>query len=152
MTAHAWARREEQLVLALLCVLLLLLVGVQAQHRFLIAPEENDLAEGMHKLSAALSRLDKQLSLHIEVLDGPSVHSWEIASGRGKAAAREGAPKRADVTVVLRRDTWLRIAQGSLNPFDAFASGKLLVGGDTEIAKRLVEYLSDPRVPYVSPC
>lgn len=118
----------------------------------LIAPDESDLAEGMHKLSAALSRLDEELSLHVEVLDGASVHRWEIASGRGKAAAREGAPERPDVKVVLRRETWLRIAQGSLNPFDAFASGKLLLGGDTEIAKRLVEHLSDPRVPYVSPC
>lgn len=118
----------------------------------LIGPDETDLAEGMHKLSVALSRLDKELSLHVEVLDGSSVHRWEIAFGRGKAAAREGAPPRADVKVVLRRETWQRIAEGSLNPFDAFLTGKVLVGGDTEIAKRLVEHLSDPRVPYVSPC
>ena len=49
-------------------------------------------------------------------------------------------------------DTWLQIAQGKLNPFDAFISGKLRVGGDVELAKRLVQHLSDPSVPYVSPC
>jgi putative sterol carrier protein len=54
--------------------------------------------------------------------------------------------------VVGRHETWLQIAQGKLSPFEAFITGRLLVGGDTELAKRLVQHLSDPSVPYVSPC
>ena len=41
---------------------------------------------------------------------------------------------------------------GEAHPFEAFITGRLLVGGDTELAKRLVRHLSDPSVPYVSPC
>jgi putative sterol carrier protein len=54
--------------------------------------------------------------------------------------------------VVVRHETWRQIAQGKLSPFEAFITGRLLVGGDIELAKRLVQHLSDPSVPYVSPC
>lgn len=118
----------------------------------LLKPEEHDLDEGMRKLSNALRQFGAEVSLRIEVIDGSDVHCWEVESGAGRAAVHRRQPERADVRLVLRRETWLRIAQGSLNPFDAFAAGKVLVGGDTEIAKRVVQHLSDPRVPYVSPC
>jgi hypothetical protein len=39
-----------------------------------------------------------------------------------------------------------------LNPFDAFAGGRLLVAGDTDLGKRLVRHLTDPQFPFVSPC
>ena len=53
---------------------------------------------------------------------------------------------------MLRKDTWAQIAGGRLSPYDALFSGKLRIGGDVELAKQLVQHLSDPSVPYVSPC
>ena len=39
-----------------------------------------------------------------------------------------------------------------LAPYDALYAGKVRVGGDFEAAKAITRYLSDPALPYVSPC
>jgi putative sterol carrier protein len=64
-------------------------------------------------------------------------------------ATADGEP---DVIVVLSRDTWLEIAQGRLAPYEALVAGRLRVGGDVGLAKRVTQHLSDPSVPYVEPC
>ena len=65
---------------------------------------------------------------------------------------RKGAPKEADVVVVMRPETWTQIAQGQLAPYEALYTGKLRVGGDFELAKAIVKHLTDPATPYVAPC
>jgi putative sterol carrier protein len=44
------------------------------------------------------------------------------------------------------------MAHGRLSPFDALLSGKLRIGGDTALAKRVAQHLSDPSVPFVGLC
>lgn len=115
--------------------------------------QEQDVDDGLRKLSAALDDFDMPVRLHVEVLDGSEVQRWNIEGGRGRSSVDRGAAEsKADIRVVVRRETWLRIAQGTLSPFDALFAGRLRVGGDTELAKRLVQHLSDPDVPYVPPC
>jgi SCP-2 sterol transfer family len=116
---------------------------------------ETDLSRGLENLSAELARLDSRVRLDVEVLEGPDTHAWVLECGLGRSLVRpraEEKKKKPNVRVVVRHETWLQIAQGKLSPFEAFITGRLLVGGDTELAKRLVRHLSDPSVPYVSPC
>jgi hypothetical protein len=122
--------------------------------RALLKSDDTDLTRSREKLSAELAGFDTPVRLQVQVLEGPSTHDWELECGRGRSTGSRRSAKKAvaDVRVVVRHDTWLQIAHGKLNPFDAFISGKLRVGGDVELAKRLVQHLSDPSVPYVSPC
>ena len=115
---------------------------------------ETDLSKSVERLTTQLADFDSRVRLDVKVLEGSNTHAWELACGQSRSAARRraGRSKKPDVRLVVRHDAWLQIAQGKLNPFDAFISGRLLVGGDIALAKRLMEHLSDPSVPYVSPC
>jgi len=121
--------------------------------RPLLRSGNTDLSKSVDKLSAELSDFGSRVRLDVNVLEGSNTHAWEVACGQNRAPARRTERRRKpDVRVVMRQDAWLQIAQGQLHPFDAFLSGRLQVGGNIELAKRLVEHLSDPSVPYVSPC
>jgi putative sterol carrier protein len=67
----------------------------------------------------------------------------------GSLATDEGEP---NVIVVLSPETWTAIAEGRLAPYDALFQGRMRVGGDVELAKRVTQHLSDPAYPYVAPC
>lgn len=116
----------------------------------LLDPQQNDVAAGISRVSMALDGFIEPASVHLRILGGTEVQNWDIRSGPAVPVAR--APDAADVRLVMQRDTWLRIVQGTLSPFDALFEGKVAVGGDTSLAKRLVEHLSDPAVPFVPPC
>lgn len=115
---------------------------------------DTNLSRSVEKLSAELADFASQVLLDVKVLEGSNTHAWELSCGQKRSAAKRPArrSKKSSVRLVVRQDAWLQIAQGKLNPFDAFIAGRLLVGGDIALAKRLVEHLSDPSVPYVSPC
>ena len=112
--------------------------------------DQQDPARGINAISSALDDFDTPATVHLQILDEGGARDWSIRSG--PALPEQCAPANADVRLVMRRDTWLRIVQGSLPPFEALFQGKVAVGGDTELAKRLVEHLSDPSVPFVPPC
>lgn len=118
----------------------------------LLQPHEQDAAEGVRKLAAALKGLDAPARLHLRMIDGDAIDHWEVQGGTLPAAAHQRSPKSADVTLIVRRDTWLRMAHGRLSPFEALLSGGMRLGGDTALAKRIVRHLSDPTVPFVGLC
>ena len=111
-----------------------------------------DVEASLSKLSQSLVSFAKPLRIHVQLIDGDECEDWEVAAGSKKGSARRAKPKTADVRVVLRKDTWMLIVGGRLSPYDALFNGKLRIGGDVEQAKQLVQHLSDPSVPYVSPC
>jgi hypothetical protein len=118
----------------------------------LVREHARDVADSLAKLAKALGSYGKPARIHIRLIDGDSVEHWEVKAGSPTGSARRKQPKTADVHIVLRNDTWMEIAQGRLSPFDALFGGKLRVGGDVELAKALARHLSDPSVPFVSPC
>jgi hypothetical protein len=120
--------------------------------RPLLRPHEQDAADGLRKLAAALTGLDARVRLHVQLLDSETVEHWSIEGGTGKPTAHRRTPKQANVRLVLRRATWLEIAQGRLSPFDAMFAGRMRFGGDSELGKRVARHLSDPSVPFVPPC
>jgi putative sterol carrier protein len=117
----------------------------------LLEEHEQDPEEGLHKLAQALGNYDSPVRIHVQLLHEGKVEHWEVQGG-STAAAQRLEPQEADVLVVVRRETWVQIAQGRLSPFDALFQGKLRVGGNLELAKRLAQHLSDPTVPFVPPC
>ena len=126
-----------------------------ARLRPLVAAQKADVAGSLKSLSKALSNFGSSVRIHIhlgEGADGEKVDHWDVEGGSAKATARNGKPKKADVHVVMRPETWMQIAQGRLAPYDALLGGKLRVGGDLEKAKSITQHLSDPTVPYVPPC
>jgi len=118
----------------------------------LVAEREHDVEASLTKLARSLGSYEKAARLHIRLIDGDKTEHWEVAAGSRKSSAHRRKPKTANVHIVLRKDTWMEIAQGRLSPFDALFGGKLRIGGDVELAKRLARHLSDPSVPFVSPC
>jgi putative sterol carrier protein len=120
-----------------------------------LAGPHDDAAKSFQKLSESLRGLGKPVRLHIRLVtgeDGEKVEHWDVQSDSKSGKAKKGKPKDADVVVVMRPETWSRIAQGQLAPYEALYSGKLRVGGDFDIAKAVVEHLTDPAASYVSPC
>lgn len=120
--------------------------------RPLLQPHEQDAADGVRKLADALHGLGDSVRLHLRMLEDETVDHWEVEGGTRKSAAHQRAPGSADVVLIVRRETWLQMAHGRLSPFDALLSGKLRIGGDTELAKRVAQHLSDPAVPFVGLC
>lgn len=118
----------------------------------LLAGHQEDPEEGFQKLAHALRDYESPVRIHVRLLHDDRVEHWEVQGGSAAPAARRHEPKKADVLLVVRRETWVQIAQGRLSPFDAFFTGRLRVGGNVEAAKRLTQHLSDPTVPFVSPC
>ena len=95
---------------------------------------ETDLTQSLQRLSAELAGFDAPHAsrrCRCSRVRARTTGSWSaVASGSSASRRRANA---TDVRVVVRHDTWLQIAQGKLNPFDAFISGKLRVGGDIGI-------------------
>lgn len=118
----------------------------------LLEAHKQDPEESFQNMAQALKNYEAPVRIHIRLLNEEQVEHWEVAGGSAKPAAHRKEPKKADVVVIVRRETWMQIAQGRLSPFDALFSGKLRVGGDIEAAKRIAQHLSDPSVPFVAPC
>jgi len=117
-----------------------------------LARDSRELEPAVESLAAALADFAGEGQLSIEILDGDDSHPWVVGLGRGKASVERRRVAKADLHLVIGREAWLEICHGRLNPFDAFAGGRLQLGGDTELAKRLVRHLSDPEAVYISPC
>ena len=111
------------------------------------------LPDSLTALTAALANFGTKARIHLRLVNKHDAFDhWDVEVGAPKGVVRQRQPKTADVHVVMKSDTWTQIAQGHLSPFDALFAGKLRVGGDVELAKNLVRHLSDPSVPFVSPC
>ena len=118
----------------------------------LVHGSPQDVAGTVSALATALASYDAAARIHVQVIDADRIDHWDIATDGKKATAFRRKPKVADVNVVLRQETLLEIAQGRLSPFEALFAGRLRVGGDVDLGKRLVKHLTDPSVPFVSPC
>lgn len=101
----------------------------------------SELDASVRGLADAISGVEHSPRIQLRLVEGDETVET--------LATSDGEP---DVIVVLSRETWLAIAQGRLAPYEALVTGRLRVGGDVELAKRVTQHLSDPSVPYVEPC
>jgi putative sterol carrier protein len=120
-----------------------------------LAAAGDDPATALENLARALDGHPNQLRLEIRLVagaEGDGLEHWQVPVGAKDAKPKREVSKGADVIVVMRPETWLQIAQGSLAPYDALFGGRLRVGGDFEAAKAITQSLSDPARTYVPPC
>jgi hypothetical protein len=120
--------------------------------RALVTVQPKDVADTFDGVAKALKDYEGPIRLHVRLVDGEKVDHWDVQSGVAKPAAKRGHPKSADVLIAVSPDIWLQIVQGRLSPFDALFAGKLRIGGDVEVAKRVARYLTAPGATFVSPC
>jgi putative sterol carrier protein len=119
------------------------------------APLTPIVEEGVSELDATIRGLAEAMSGMSVVMSGeePSPRiQLRLVEGDETVETLATADGEPDVIVVLSRDTWLEIARGRLAPYEALVAGRLRVGGDVGLAKRVTQHLSDPSVPYVEPC
>jgi len=103
---------------------------------------------GARGLAEALSGFEAQCRIRLRLVQGDEdLQTVDVQPG--SLAADDGEP---DVIAVMSPETWAEIAAGRLAPYDALFGGRLRVGGDVELAKRVTQHLSDPAYPYVAPC
>jgi putative sterol carrier protein len=120
-----------------------------------LARPQDDSAKALEKLAQALREYGSPVRLHFRLItskEGESVEHWEVHGGSKNAKAKKTQPKKADVVVVMRLETWTQIAQGTLAPYEALYTGKLRVGGNFAAAKAITKYLTAPGANYVAPC
>ncbi len=99
-----------------------------------------DLAAVTEKVQAALagaSGFDKSVKF-----DFGSIGKLFIDGAAGKATNEDGA---ADATVTVNFDDFLKLAQGALDPMQAYMTGKLKVAGDMGVAMKLQSLFSKLR-------
>lgn len=120
-----------------------------------LAEGRDDPGKALKALAKALSGFRTAIDVHVRLVsgdDGETVEHWHVKGGHKSAKAERKAPRKSDVTVVMRPETWMEIAQGRLAPYDALYTGRLRVGGDLDAAKAMVKHLTDPASTYRSPC
>lgn len=119
------------------------------------ADDKDDPAKSLQKLAKALSRYGRTVSLHFRLVTGQGGEDWEdweVKAGSKGGKVSHTRPKKPDVVIVLRPETWAQIAQGRLAPYEALYTGRLRVGGDFEEAKAITRHLTDPAFAYLAPC
>jgi putative sterol carrier protein len=69
----------------------------------------------------------------------------------GELRAVEGRAEHPDLTVTVSDDDLLQLFGGRLDPMMAFMSGRLRVGGDVELAQRLVGFFDQETLTSLAP-
>lgn len=119
-----------------------------------LAGRQDDPARALELLGEALGDYSTPVRLDVRLLvggDGELEH-WEVRAASKDVRAQRTPAQDADVILVMRPETWMEIAKGTLAPYEALYTGRLRVGGDFEAAKAITKYLTDPASPYVAPC
>lgn len=63
------------------------------------------------------------------------VYALKIANGTCELI--KGGVEKPDITITVADKNWLAIAEGELNPMNAFTSGKVKIAGDMMLAMKL---------------
>jgi SCP-2 sterol transfer family len=120
-----------------------------------LAADRDDPGTALKALANALTGLRTAVNVHIRLVsgdEGETVEHWHVQGGAKTAKVLQKKPQKSDVTVVMRPETWMEIAQGRLAPYEALYAGRLRVGGNLEHAKAIVRHLTDPASTYRPPC
>jgi putative sterol carrier protein len=92
------------------------------------------MAQGLQSQKAAGLTVTYQLQL---TGDGGGV--WTVSIAGGKCSVSRGAPPRADTTITMSTDAYLKLAAGQLNVMDAYHKGQVAVKGNTGYALKFAE-------------
>jgi putative sterol carrier protein len=91
---------------------------------------------------AAASGMNKTFQWNVTG-DQAGVYALKVADGTCELV--NGGVEKPDVTFTLKDTDWLSMAEGKLDPQNAFFSGKLKVTGDIGLALRVPQIFPTPR-------
>ena len=92
------------------------------------------MAAGFQSKKAGQLKVTYQLQV-----TGKGGGTWTVAVANGKCQVSPGAPARADTSITLSTDQYLKLAAGKLNGVDAYNRGQIQVSGNTAYALKFVE-------------
>jgi putative sterol carrier protein len=101
-------------------------------------------------------RTDKAGGLNITYhlqLTGEGGGSWAVSVANQACRVSQGAPSRADTSIAMSTDRYVKLANGQLNALEAYNKGEIKVGGNTDYARKFIEIFPPwgSRVPPESP-
>lgn len=100
-----------------------------------------DLDTTFSRLAELIGAPRSPLLMRIQLGDGDEVRTWLLdADFTGCRVTRE-ADRPPDVEATLNVETWTLIATGGMSPLEAFARGRLQVGGSLRAARYLARHL-----------
>jgi putative sterol carrier protein len=98
--------------------------------RFLSDQWVREMAEAA-EASAGLAEATRGLRLVVQqVVEGPDGAAWWVGVDDGTVTVAPGAAEAPDVTLTTDAATAAALARGDLATQDAFAEGRLRIGGD----------------------
>ncbi len=72
-------------------------------------------------------------------LTGEGEGTWGVSIVDGKCNVNQGRPPRADTTVTMSTEQYLKLAAGELDAVDAYNKGQIKVSGNLEYARKFIE-------------
>ena len=84
--------------------------------------------------SAAAGSTDKTFQFNIT---GEQAGKYALKVANGACELIEGGVEKPNITFTVTDQDWLAVAEGKLDPMNAFATGKLKVSGDLMLAMKL---------------
>lgn len=92
------------------------------------------MVQGFRSKKADGLRVTYQLQL-----TGSGGGTWTVSVADGQCSASQGVPDRADTTITMSTEHYLKLAAGKLNAVDAYNRGQIKVGGNLDYALKFVE-------------
>jgi putative sterol carrier protein len=83
---------------------------------------------------AAAAGFNKTIQWNIS---GEQAGKWAFKIANQTCELIEGGVDKADLTMSMADQDWLAIAEGSLDPMNAFMTGKVKTAGDMMLAMRI---------------
>lgn len=120
-----------------------LLAGFVPPFRRLAGPGEADLGRSFDQFGQVASRSDLTARVVFRVAGnaGTAFRAWSLELTPGAYQVSTEAVHRPDLEVLVSEATWRQLAEGSLSPLLAFATGELRVRGDIRLAGRLARLM-----------
>lgn len=97
-----------------------------------VAETIKGLQEHFHPEAAA--GLNKIIQLNIT---GDEAGKWALKIANQACELIPGGVEKPDLTLSLADKDWIAIAEGKLNPMNAYMTGKLKAAGDIALAMRI---------------
>lgn len=91
---------------------------------------------------AAAADMDKTLQWNI---NGDETGKWAFKIANQTCELIPGGVEKPDLTLMMSDKDWLAIAEGKLDPMNAFMTGKVKPAGDIMLAMRLPQIFPTQR-------